>query len=483
LLSGGAGFVGSACVLFGSSQPGSPFTVQARGAWFFGSADPSSVSADHRFIGIMLVYVGIALLLGSWYEVVRVVRSPTGSALRPLVAVLAAWVAPLAFCAPLFSRDVYSYAAQGEMVTKGISPYVHGPSALGRGPFLPLVDPLWRQVPSPYGSAWERLSGWIVALCRHHVLASLVGFRLVALVGVALVAWGIPVLARSVGRDPSTAFALAVLNPLVLLELVGGAHNDALMLGLLVAGCALALQKHLLAGLVLCALAAEVKIPGLIGAVFIGWWWAGSDVPWRRRLLPLALSVAGTAAVMASVVAVSGLGGHVVTGLSNPGAVVSWLDPATGVGLLLARLASVFGLGGHQTGFVHGARIVGLGLAALVSIRLLVRSERTKMQALGGSLLAIVLLGPVVWPWYETWGLVFLGVVAEGWILAAVIVLSAVASVADVPRPGLLTSGTPVLVVLVWAALAAAVGLYLVRRVGPTLFNRPLDGRARVTQA
>jgi hypothetical protein len=131
--------------------------------------------------------------------VVRNVRARSGSALRPLVGILGSWTAPLLLGAPLFSGDVYSYAAQGEMVTKGISPYLHGPNALGGGPFLPFVDPLWRRVPSPYGSAWERLSGWIVAVCRHDVLASLVGFRLVALVGVALVAWGVPVLARGTG--------------------------------------------------------------------------------------------------------------------------------------------------------------------------------------------------------------------------------------------------------------------------------------------
>ena len=42
------------------------------------------------------------------------------------------------------------------------------------------------------------------------------------------------------------AFGLAVLNPAVLLVLLGGAHNDALMLGLLVAGCALARRHHVL---------------------------------------------------------------------------------------------------------------------------------------------------------------------------------------------------------------------------------------------
>ena len=50
--------------------------------------------------------------------------------------------------------------------------------------------------------------------------------------GVALMAYCIPKLARSFGKDPGPAFVLAVLNPLTLLALVGGAHNDALMVAL-----------------------------------------------------------------------------------------------------------------------------------------------------------------------------------------------------------------------------------------------------------
>jgi hypothetical protein len=427
-----------------------------------------AVGANPRFLGIMLVYVGLVLMLGSWYEVVRAVRSRPGTTVRSLVAVLVAWEVPIVLGAPLFSGDVYSYAAQGQMVTTGLSPYVHGPSALGGGPFLRLVDPLWRHSPAPYGPAWERLSGWIVQAAGHDVLRAVVGFRLVALIGVTLIAGAVPALARSVGRDPSIAFALAVLNPLVLLGLLGGAHNDALMLGLLVAGCTVARRNHILAGLFLCSLAAEVKIPALIGAVFIGWWWAGAEASWRRRFARVALAVGFTAGLMAVMSAISGLGWRWVSGLSNPGVVVSWLDPATGVGLLLSHAAGAFGYGGHQTAFVDGARAVALAGATVISVGLLLRSERHgNLPALGWSLLAFVVLGPVVWPWYETWGLVFLAVAADGWVIPYVFVASLVACFADVPNPGLLVDANAVLVSLCWAGLAAMTGLYAFTRVTP----------------
>ena len=49
---------------------------------------------------------------------------------------------------------------------------------------------------------------------------------------------------RPVGRGVAEpAFVLAVWNPLVLLYLTGGADNDALMLGLLVAGWVVATSR------------------------------------------------------------------------------------------------------------------------------------------------------------------------------------------------------------------------------------------------
>jgi hypothetical protein len=115
---------------------------------------------------------------------------------------------------------------------------------------------------------------------------------------------------------------------------------------------------------------------------------------------------------------------------------------------------------------VDGVRAVALVLAAGLSVSLLVRSERRgEVQALGWSLLAFVILGPVVWPWYETWGLVFLAVVADGWVLVVVLVGSVVACFADVPSPGLLTDANAVLVSLCWAAVVAVVCLYAFRRI------------------
>jgi alpha-1,6-mannosyltransferase len=469
-VAGATGCIGSVCILVGVAQRGSPFASKLPGAWFFGTADGASgTSQNDTFLAIMVLYLGVALMIGSWFEVVRTLRRNPATPVRTVVAIMAAWAVPVLVMPPLFSRDVYSYAAQGEMVSRGLNPYAHGPTALGPNPYLSLVDPIWRNARAPYGPAWERLAGGIVQLARHDVIATIVGFRFVALIGIVLIALGVPALARSVGRDPAAALALAVLNPLVLLVLLGGAHNDALMLGLLVAGCAAARRNHILIGLLLCSLAAEVKVPALIGALFIGWWWSEGTASWRQRLLRIAAAILTAVALMAVIGLVCGFGWRWLDGLSNPGVVVSWLDPVTAVGLLLSHVSGALGLGGHSAAFVQSARAVGFALATVISIGLVLRSARVgAMQALGWSLLAFVLLGPVVWPWYETWGFVFLAVIAEAWTLRLLLALSAVACFADVPSARFYAAN-PALAVVCWTALAGSILAYGVIRLVPSI--------------
>ena len=264
---------------------------------------------------------------------------------------------------------------------------------------------------------------------------------------------------------------MAVLNPLVLLVLLGGAHNDALMLGLLVLGCVLAARRHPLAGLACCALAAEVKAPALLAVLFIGWAWWGQGQGRRQRLAKTLLAVCLTLAVMAAIGAAVGLGWRWVAALLGAGTVVSWLDPVTAIGLALAHLAHAAGYHGGPGAFVRGSRAIGLAVAAAVSLRMLIRPpgpEPEPVRALGWSIFAFVLLGPVIWPWYYAWAFVFLAVVAQGWTLRVVAALSAIACFATMPTPRLLISAPAPDLVVGWLLLGALVIAYVViaNRVG-----------------
>lgn len=77
----------------------------------------------------------------------------------------AAWTAPLIIAPPLYSRDVYSYLAQGAVALRGFDPYSRGAAVLD----LPLrgnVAGLWQETPSPYGPLFLLLGKGTVWLLR-----------------------------------------------------------------------------------------------------------------------------------------------------------------------------------------------------------------------------------------------------------------------------------------------------------------------------
>ncbi|HLJ09091.1 MAG TPA: polyprenol phosphomannose-dependent alpha 1,6 mannosyltransferase MptB, partial [Acidimicrobiia bacterium] len=282
------GFVALVAISAGVSQQRSPFVLKLPGAWFFGTPATGTTASPHgELLGLAAVYGGLVLLMRVWWGLIRTVTQVPGVPVRKLVAVGALWTVPLLIAPPLFSRDVYSYAAQGEMMSHHISPYHYGPGVLGATPMVNLVDPLWLNVPAPYGPLFMGVDGLAASAAGHDALATVVLLRLLAVAGVGLMAIGIPMLARALGRDPAQALTLAVLNPVTILHLIGGAHNDALMLGLLVLGVALSKQGRPIAGLVVCALATAVKAPAAIGVLYVGWEWMGAGMSWRERLRPL----------------------------------------------------------------------------------------------------------------------------------------------------------------------------------------------------
>lgn len=436
------GFAGSALILWGASQPTSPFTVKSGPfvpsppAWFFG-LPPSPVLQHYTpppgsnfYLGLAAFYGGLILLMRAWVRLSRLSRERPGIPLRILVLVMAAWSLPMLFVAPMLSQDAYSYVAQGEMMTRHISPYRYGPAVLGVGAnsYTDLTAPIWWNVTSPYGPLFLELAGFIQAGVNHSELAGLVLFRVEALVGVGLIGVSIPRLARSLGRDASAAFVFAVMNPIVLVHLIGGMHNDALMLGLLVAGLALARSGKPVVGTVLVALATLVKVPAALGILYIGWDWLGPGVDWRRRLRTVVLAGAIGLVVMAVVTQLVGLGWGWAFGLGNPDSLRSYLDPATAVGLGIAKLVSIVGLGNHADGFLSIARGLAALTAVALGVRWLWRSEpgASSLRAIGLTMLVAVILGPVMQPWYLAWGVVLLAPVAEKYLRGALVWLTVV---------------------------------------------------------
>jgi hypothetical protein len=429
------GCIAVTAIAAGVSQQRSPFVLKQAGAWFFGvPASGAKPSAHGLFLGLVAVYGGLVLLVRAWYSLIRTTSQLQEVPVRKLLGIFALWVLPLLLAPPLFSRDVYSYVAQGEMMSHHISPYHYGPGVLGGAPSVALVDKLWLNTPAPYGPLFMQLDGILTSISFHHEVPDLLLLRLLALGGVGLIALSIPSLARSMGRDAAYVFTLAVLNPVTILHLVGGAHNDALMLGLMLAGLAVAKRGRPVAGIVLCSLAAAVKVPAALGVLYIAWEWTGTGLPLRSRVRPVITAGLVAGAVMGALTLATGLGWSWVMNLATPGTVRSWVAPATGAGILLTDLVHLVGVNVPLHSVLSATRILGLGAAAVIGVRLLLRCDQVgALRAMGLTMLLVVLLGPVVQPWYLSWGLLLLAPVAIGRIRSLIIGLSVFSILVGLP--------------------------------------------------
>jgi alpha-1,6-mannosyltransferase len=453
------GFVALIAVAVGASLPSSPFKLEMPGTWFFGlPTQVGTTSTSFLLFGLVAVYGGLVLLMRVWVGLTRALTRRGGVPIKYLWLILALWAIPMLVIAPIFSRDVFSYAAQGEMVSRHINPYNYGPFTLGAGPYVNPVDPLWANTPAPYGPLFLIVDGFLASASLHHEIGTVILLRLFAVAGVALIAWCIPKLCRAYGRDTGPVFVLSVLNPLVVLTLIGAAHNDAIMIGLLLAGITAAKSKHPVWGVILCTLAAAIKAPAGLGVLYVAWDWTGVGLTWRQRVRPMVTAGLISLGILAALSLVSGLGWGWVANLETPGTVRSWLAPATGVGMLLSGTAHAVGLNVSSTAVLSVTRVLGLCSAAVAAAYLLINSERIgALRALGLSLLLFVVLGPVVQPWYLTWGVLLLAPVAGRYLRSLIIALSVLSPFIGLPGGRTLLDqlihANPLSVALAWVVL------------------------------
>jgi alpha-1,6-mannosyltransferase len=380
-------------------------------------------------ISRICVVVGVLLLLRAWWRLGDDVRAGLVTGPARLTRMFWLWCVPLLLVPPLFSQDVYSYTAQGNLLNVGYDPYQFGPSSIP-DTNLEAVSPVWLDTPAPYGPLFLLFGKFSAEIFGGHIYLAALAMRVLALLGVWLIAHYLPRLARACGVDPSLAVWGALLNPLVLMHFVSGAHNDALMLGLLIAGITLALEGHPLIGTVAIALGAAIKAPPLLALGFVGLAWAMHrsgrlDSPLRARILPWVAVAATALGTFLVVNAVSGLGFGWIEALGTPGMIHTWLSPVTTIALPLGAFGSLIGLGDHTDGIMEVLRFAAYALV-LGAITWWLLRKRAIAPAMGTAvaMLMLAVLGPVLQPWYLLWGLIL--VVAAGIGLRGVPYLHAV---------------------------------------------------------
>ncbi len=418
------GFVGAVLVLVG----GLVVSTLPPSTWLLGLDGIADLRGSEagRMAGLSVVLIGLGLLAAAWLSLCRHVALADGEdredALSLVRYAAVVWSAPLVLAPPLFSRDGWSYAAQGMLAHLGLSPYQYGPGAIAGLPVSEAVDPRWMATVTPYGPV-PLAFGEAAAEVTGNPWVLVVGHRLLALVGLALLAWAVPRLAEWSGINPALASAITLVSPLMLANGVGGLHNDLLMVGLMAAALVAAVERGWVAGALLGGLAAAVKLPGglvCVGVALVSLPLAASLETRARRLGAVGLVSVG---LLLALGVVTGLGSGWVHALGVPGTVNTPLSATTLLGGLVDWVARVLGLGTAPATFLGIVRHLGTAvtLASVVAVALRWPSgDRARaLQAVAVVVGATVLLGPVVHLWYLLWVVPFLATVRLPRVAAA----------------------------------------------------------------
>ncbi|CUR61355.1 conserved membrane hypothetical protein [metagenome] len=432
-------------------------------------------TAAGRMSGLVVVLVGLGLLASAWLHLcgacARAAAAEQPALLARVRVATVVWVLPLLLAPPLFSRDGWSYAAQGMLAHRGISPYEHGPwSLVGPrsvpGPIVEGVDARWMATPAPYGPV-PLIGGDVAAGLTADPWLLVVAHRVVALVGLVLLAWAVPRLAEWCGANPALASCLVLASPLMVANGVAGLHNDLLMVGLMAAALVAAREHGWVAGAVLGGLAAGVKLPGglaCVAVVLLTLPVAAGAAARVRHTLRVA-AVATAALVLPGVV--WGLGIGWLGALTVPGTVNTPLSLLTLVGGWLDLVARLGGLGTADGTFLGVVRLLGqvgiVGVAAVVLLRLPTGHRGQSVRALALVMAATVALSPVVHLWYFLWVVPFVAVQRLGPSATVALVALSLVSGLVAPMDSSL-HGAYLTIVIGSLVVAAAAGLLLVTR-------------------
>ena len=354
-------------------------------------------------------YASVALLLAAWVGVGLEARQGRLSVARCWL-ILALWGLPLFLGPPIFSRDIYSYIAQGLLAHHGLNPYHVAPSALGGGPLLDSIASVWRDTASPYGPLFVMVSRAAVTVSGGSLVAQILVFRATELLGVAAIMTSLPRLSRRLGTDPGLALWLGALSPLALFSFIASGHNDALMVGLMVAGVTLATEGRLAVGVALCGLAALIKLPAAVAIVFLAVvHFQAATGAGRWRVVVKAVVVPGVVVVAGTLVAGYGWTWLGPTALRTPTELRVLATPAVSLGVFIHAIVHGIGVPVSQSVMVSATQVVCGVLVVAGTLWLLWNAQRLDVvRSIGLALVLIVVGSPTLWPWYLTWGFTLL---------------------------------------------------------------------------
>jgi alpha-1,6-mannosyltransferase len=339
-----------------------------------------------------LFYVGLWVSLLA-YAIVLACSRAIGA--RLAIGSIVALHVLFALAPPLLSQDVFSYISYARLdVVHGLGPYTHSPNDVPGDAVYVFAGS--KDASSVYGPLFTIATLPLAKLSVPVAFWTLKAVAALASLGVVGLAWAC---ARRLGGDPIFAALAVGLNPLVLVHVVGGAHNDALLVLLMLGAVVLALapSREPTAGAVE-TVATAVKVSSGLMLPFLV---AGT----RRRLALIAGALAGAVATLVVSLAVFGADAFDALGLigENQERTSSWSFPQ--------RVADGLALvsGGSADAIVDYTRAA----FALAFVFLLVVLVRRSLRAGPGSVrwvadagwatLALLVASAWLVPWYSIW--------------------------------------------------------------------------------
>lgn len=303
---------------------------------------------------------------------------PVGSGARSVAVVLTVGALSrflLVAAPPTLSTDAYRYVWDARVAHAGISPYLYAPWAKELEPvrdtevFPRLNHPTWRTIYPPGAQAFFQA---VYRVRPDSVAAMKVALGLAELIGLAAV-FG---LLKSAGQPLSQAVIYA-WNPLVLVEVWGSAHLDALVIPAVTAAAwAAARSRYALAGGLL-GVAALVKLypAALLPLLPVAAW------PVAAGAFAVTVLAGYLPALLAGTAALGSLPRYVSEEYFNPG-VLRVLVDAPAVSLAAAAL----------------------WVGAVSALRRDAPLPGRAVLLIGG----LLILSPNLFPWYAVWILPFL---------------------------------------------------------------------------
>ncbi len=389
--------------------------------WLLGVFEPLGAAFADGGLGGPLFYGGLWVALLAYGAILAHARR---LGIRTVAAAIVLAHLLFALAPPLLSQDVFSYVSYARLdVVHGLDPYTHSPSDVptdaayayaGSKGFTSVYGPLFTVATFPLAKVSVPVAFWILK-----AVAALASLAIVALV------WWC---ARRLGRDPRLPALLVGLNPLVLVHVVAGAHNDALTVLLWMGGvAALLASRETLAG-ALTAASGAVKVSAAVLGPFM--------LIGARRRLALLAGAAG-AALSALAVAVIAFGDSALEAFAllgdNQERTSRWSIPQRSADAI-AELT-----GGSPGSIVDFTR-AALGGALVVAVALLLRAAWRRRAVAGGwiapagwATLGVLLTTAWLVPWYAIWLLPLAALGGDRRLVVASIALCAYMMVIAVP--------------------------------------------------